>query len=285
MLLKTPGVTMPTSSTTAAKIDIMSEVAGSWICYSEKSDAMNESEWLACTDPTPMLEFLRTQRAASERKLRLFAVACCRRVLDWLGEKSRHSIDALERYLDGVSTAHELQLAAVGAYEDWIEDFGNHHPSNAAYCAVTFQNVTHHDVALGVAAEIAEAVRCEASISKGISLQGWPPPHVADPAVRQACIEAGDKAMTAERAAQCHLLREIFHGPRRAVYLRGHWRTATILNLASAIYNDRRFEEFPILADALMDAGCHDAEILGHSRQPGPHVRGCWVVDLLLGKA
>jgi hypothetical protein len=244
---------------------------------------MTEGEWLGCTDPTPMLEYLRTQHTASERKLRLFAAACCRRVWDWLGEKSRRAVEVLERYLDGVATAADLHLAAGGACEDWMEEFGTHHPSNAAYIAVILQNVPT-DVALGVAAEIAEAVRCEATISKGISLQGWPPPQVTDPAVRQACMEAGDRAMTAERVAQCHLLREVFHGPRRAVFLQSHWRTGTVLNLASGIYSERKYEELPILADALEDANCTNADILAHCRGPMPHVRGCWVLDAILAK-
>lgn len=62
------------------------------------------------------------------------------------------------------------------------------------------------------------------------------------------------------------------------------WNNATVPRLAEAIYTDRVFDRMPILADALEDAGCHDAEILAHCRGPGPHVQGCWVVDLLLGK-
>jgi hypothetical protein len=57
-----------------------------------------------------------------------------------------------------------------------------------------------------------------------------------------------------------------------------------VARLARGIYDDRAFDRLPILADALEDAGCHDTAILDHCRQPGPHVRGCWVVDLLLGK-
>jgi hypothetical protein len=62
------------------------------------------------------------------------------------------------------------------------------------------------------------------------------------------------------------------------------WNDGTVVTLAKAIYEDRAFDRLPILADALEDAGCTDADILAHCRQPGPHVRGCWVVDLLLGK-
>jgi hypothetical protein len=245
---------------------------------------MTEQESLACTEPTPMLEFLRTQRTASERKLRLFAAACCRRVWDWLGEKSRRAIEGLELHLDGVATAEKLRLAAAGAYEDWLEEFGTHHPSNAAYSAVTFQKVTSHEVACGVAAEIAEAVRCEASISKGISLQGWPPPQVANPAVRQVCIEAGNRAMTDEWVVQCNLLREIFHGPRSAIYFRSHWRTAIVLSLASGSYENKAFDSLPGIANALEEAGCDSPGILNHCRSEGPHILGCWVIDLVLGR-
>jgi hypothetical protein len=62
------------------------------------------------------------------------------------------------------------------------------------------------------------------------------------------------------------------------------WLTLTVRQLAQAIYDDRAFDRLPILADALEDAGCDNADILNHCRQPGEHVRGCWVVDLLLGK-
>jgi hypothetical protein len=62
------------------------------------------------------------------------------------------------------------------------------------------------------------------------------------------------------------------------------WNESTVTELAQAIYTDRAFDRLPILADALEEAGCTDAAILEHCRGPGPHVRGCWVVDLLLGK-
>ncbi|MBP3956863.1 hypothetical protein J8F10_16450 [Gemmata sp. G18] len=62
------------------------------------------------------------------------------------------------------------------------------------------------------------------------------------------------------------------------------WRTSTVLALASQMYESRDFSAMPILADALQDAGCDSTDVLDHCRGPGPHVRGCWVVDLVLGK-
>jgi hypothetical protein len=80
-----------------------------------------------------------------------------------------------------------------------------------------------------------------------------------------------------------NLLRDVFcfrHVPR----MKPHWQTSTATALAQAIYTDRAFDRLPILADALEDAGCDNADILNHCRQGGEHVRGCWVVDLILGK-
>jgi len=76
----------------------------------------------------------------------------------------------------------------------------------------------------------------------------------------------------------------IFGNPFRPVTLNPAWRTATVIALAEAIYADRAFDRLPILADALEEAGCTSAEVLNHCRQPGEHVRGCWAVDLVLGK-
>ena len=88
-----------------------------------------------------------------------------------------------------------------------------------------------------------------------------------------------------EMVVQGILLRDIFGNPFRPVALEPAWLTSTVLALASGIYEERAFDRLPILADALMDAGCDHADILDHCRGDGPHVRGCWVVDLILGKA
>jgi hypothetical protein len=91
-------------------------------------------------------------------------------------------------------------------------------------------------------------------------------------------------AAVGENAAQCRLLRDIFGNPFRPVTLDPSWLTPTVTALARHMYEGRDFSAMPILADALQDAGCDNADILGHCRGPGLHVRGCWVVDLVLGK-
>jgi hypothetical protein len=88
-----------------------------------------------------------------------------------------------------------------------------------------------------------------------------------------------------ENAARMALLRDIFGNPfRKRPRARKAWCTDTVLTLAGQMYEARDFSAMPILADALQDAGCDNTDMLDHCRGPGPHVRGCWVVDLLLGK-
>ena len=96
--------------------------------------------------------------------------------------------------------------------------------------------------------------------------------------------------MSGERLSMndfCRLVREVIGNPFRAVAINPRWLTwagGTVRRIAHDIYDAGRFEELPVLADALEDAGCADADLLGHLRSPGPHVRGCWAVDLVLGK-
>ncbi|WP_162670535.1 hypothetical protein [Gemmata massiliana] len=85
-------------------------------------------------------------------------------------------------------------------------------------------------------------------------------------------------------AEQVALVRDIFGNPFRPVAFSPSWLTDTVLTLASQMYESREFGAMPILADALQDAGCDSAEVFDHCRGDGPHVRGCWVVDLVLGK-
>ncbi|MCE9562515.1 MAG: hypothetical protein K8U57_10730 [Planctomycetes bacterium] len=94
--------------------------------------------------------------------------------------------------------------------------------------------------------------------------------------------KAGDGS---DRAFQARLIRCIFGNPFRPVAFDPQWLTSTVTHLAHGIYDDRAFDRMPILADALQDAGCENDDILNHCRDPkGIHARGCWVVDLILGK-
>jgi hypothetical protein len=92
------------------------------------------------------------------------------------------------------------------------------------------------------------------------------------------------KARPDDRATACAMIRDVVGNPFRSVAFDRSWRTSTAVALAEGIYAERAFDRLPILADALEDAGCGDPEVLSHCRGPGPHVRGCWVIDMLLGK-
>ncbi|MBN9119396.1 MAG: hypothetical protein J0I06_09595 [Planctomycetes bacterium] len=87
------------------------------------------------------------------------------------------------------------------------------------------------------------------------------------------------------RATQAALFREVFGNPFRPVAFDPQWRTSDVLLLARGIYEERAFDRMPILADALQDAGCDSDDILDHLRDANAtHVRGCWALDLVLGK-
>src|SRR5579862_8133963 len=88
----------------------------------------------------------------------------------------------------------------------------------------------------------------------------------------------------AEEAVQLKLVRDIFGNPFKPVTIAPAWLTSTVVSLAQAIYDERAFDRMPVLADALEESGCTSQEMLEHCRGGGEHVRGCWLVDLVLGK-
>jgi hypothetical protein len=94
----------------------------------------------------------------------------------------------------------------------------------------------------------------------------------------------GWSVRVATPTAQAQLLRCLVGNPFRTVAFSSEWRTDTVVLLVRTVSESRDFGAMPILADALQDAGCDSDEILSHCRGPGPHVRGCWVVDLVLGR-
>lgn len=111
----------------------------------------------------------------------------------------------------------------------------------------------------------------------------------ADAAAVAAAGAAEGPAWEAERRAKAVLLHELFGNPFRSLAADPAWLTADVVRLAQAAYDERQMPEgtldtarLAILADALLDAGSEDAELIAHCRQPGPHVRGCWALDAIL---
>jgi hypothetical protein len=220
---------------------------------------MTEAEWRLCADPDQMLRRLRGR--ASPRKLRLFAVACCRRTWHLLPYKrSRKAVETAERYADGAAEAKALACAREAA------------------AAVAGRSSARSHPAVGLAAE-------------AVAQAATPRAHDAGACARLAALALGlDDAVAwhAERAAQAVLLRDLFGAlPFRPVDVPAAWLVwngGTVRRLAQAVYRDRRFEALPVLADALEEAGCDAPDLLVHCRAPGSHVRGCWVLDLLTGR-
>lgn len=96
------------------------------------------------------------------------------------------------------------------------------------------------------------------------------------------CVVSSE--IRAKSREQSPILRDIFVNPFRPVTFDPSWRTVTTISLPTGIHAERAFDRLPILADALEDAGCDAAELLSHCRGVGPHVRGCWGIDMVLGK-
>jgi hypothetical protein len=243
---------------------------------------MTAAEWDACDDPTLMLRFLDDK--ASGRKVRLAACACVRRMWRLLADaRLRCAVEVTERFADGEATPEELDAARWDAARaDYDVGIGVGTPMPFA-----------EEMAAEWAARAALAVvRSDAELAEA-SWQSYAATAVAAEAGGAFAVdEAGGGAFAVadrgERKAQVALLRDVFGNPFRPIALDASWlawNDGAIGKLARSIYDERAFSGLPLLADALEDAGCTDADILTHCREQGEHVRGCWAVDLLIGKS
>jgi hypothetical protein len=291
---------------------------------------MTEIEWLTCEDPLRMLNWLtaRPQQAAatrkrnknhpSDRKLQLFACACCRRVWHLIVDaRSRRAVEVAEQHADGEAMDRQLEAARQGAREAASE----HRDGVAIICQKVAQGDDPGDIA-------------------------WAIGHMTAGVTQMRQDGTGTSFRPCSHAVQSDLLREIIGNPFRPVtLLREDWRpelpafardgwvsgypwlTTTVLSIAHRCYDDCDWDAMPILADALEEAGCQEEALLRHLRGwelcrdcmlPSPeeaeygggvywcpgcggtengnvhaywmplrcgHVRGCWSLDLLLGKS
>jgi hypothetical protein len=272
---------------------------------------LTEAEWRTCDDPAAMLAFLRDQM--SDRKQRLFACACVRSVAHLLPcDAARRAVETAERYADGLARTDELAEARRAAHLPLMRPSAHvvaaRAAANAALLRPKMAELTTLMVALSAASaaglEKAEGLedtagrrlqsawgRLLAVLPAELTPLAWQ--AMAVPAWRAVAADrvAFDAAQTegaaAERARQCDVLRDLIGNPFRPAAVDPHWLTwndRTVPRLARALYDEKDFDNLPVLADALEDAGCGDADLLRHCREPGRHVRGCWVLDLLLGK-
>jgi hypothetical protein len=224
---------------------------------------VTEQDWLTCTDPQPMLDFLRGK--ASDRKLRLFACACCRRVWHLLTEeRTRRAAEVAERFAEGSASDRER----IDAWDNALEvAYSNYNPDEdeprtdlAAFAVLEALDINVSTALGAVEASILalERTPSRAWPNEGIQMRGQVP--------------------------LCLILRDIIGNPFCPVSFDLARRTPNVTAVAQTIYEQRRFEDLPILADALEEAGCACEEILEHCRSGGEHVKGCWAVDLVLGK-
>jgi hypothetical protein len=281
---------------------------------------MTEQEWLTCTDPQKMLESLSGK--ASDRKLRLFAVASCRRLGNLLtDERSKRAVETAEMFADGLATDEDREAALKAAWNVkkeglllqeaqrenescgaeqikaeatlWAAEAGAWTVAEAA-----LQAANSSSLVLQGALELEAAYLMSRSTGMTTEAQAvamWEA-HLFggdEEKKKAACSWFSEKAAIArsdlqrrkhaaaekERCRQSDLLRDFFNLAGLGTAPRG-----LVVKLAQAIYDERRFEDLPTLADALEEDGCTDPTILSHCRGPGPHTRGCCVVDAILGK-
>lgn len=205
-----------------------------------------------------MREFLRGR--ASNRKARMYCAGCTRRVWDNLADdRSRAAVAVVETYADGAVGERERRRAYRGA-------------DKASRITHVLSDGTGVPGYGGLALAVAQTVRkpMDATRAQKVGLN----------AVRGF----DGQERPGLRSVQAGLVRDIFGNTFRPATIDPSWLTPTAVLLAQAIYEARAFDRLPILADSLEEAGCDSADVLNHCRGDGPHLRGCWVVDLVLGK-
>jgi hypothetical protein len=241
---------------------------------------MTEVEWLGCADPYPMLAHLKGR--VSERKLRLLACAC-----QWFDRRVRsvpradETIALAERYADGEVTC-DVGWAELGCPELGTEGWDPiwallglfwAQPFHAA--VVSLPTPDQDDAPqTGSRRHACDLVRCVFGTPfprRSVRKNRW----LARAALGLLSALGGHPTRPSEPTGD-----EVLPSP----ICSPGWLTDTVLALARQMYASREFSAMPILADALQDAGCEEEQILNHCRGPGPHVRGCWVVDSVLGK-
>ena len=252
-----------------------------------KSRPLSADQWAAAADPAALLRHLREHKrlfraTGHYRKLRLLGCAAARGVWPALPTDGfRAAVVKAEKHADTEIRRTALQAAAAATADrrpDTLIGFLIEPVQTVlSLIGLATPDWTRHQ-------EAENLVRAVAATTVGhrqavAALRA---------AARLAVAAAGDRwnegVFRRAEADQCDLVRDLFGDPFRPVAFDPRWRTAAALGLARAAHADGAFDRLPILADALEEAGCEDAVVLAHCRGGGPHARGCWVVDGLLGR-
>jgi hypothetical protein len=248
---------------------------------------MREKDWLASVDIHSSLRLVRgeavgflafvglrkqPQVRAGERRMRLFGCACCRRIERLIEDKRfLHGVEAVEQLADGRRQRNELESVFAAVEQVYQETCVPWNPSSYSFAAAAIRTLVEWQPEETEYGTIAPENRTVNMASVAVGLEDRLPP-----------ARMNNLAESQEHQAQCHLLRDIFGNPFRPVTLNPSWLTSTVVSLATGIYDEKAFDRMPILADALQDARCDNEDILNHCRQDGEHVKGCFVVDLIL---
>ncbi|MFO0797916.1 MAG: hypothetical protein U0804_10580 [Gemmataceae bacterium] len=260
---------------------------------------MTEPEWLTTTDVDAMLALLARRRKRlgfNSERFRTFAVGCARRMWPYLGEPLRELVKQLDCNPADVDQGvlrqgrviHETACVKYG--EDYTLASANVTTGLADYrCLIELSIQGPARLVAGFLALRWPRQAALAAARNGPLAAAMAEGYAALPVDRRIdrddflqVVQPRSRSAT-EFAAQAELLRCIFGNPFRPVAFDPSWRTEAVVGLARGIDEANDFAALPVLADALEDAGCADADLLAHCRRPGPHARGCHVVDHVLG--
>ncbi|HWE97158.1 MAG TPA: hypothetical protein VG269_24575 [Tepidisphaeraceae bacterium] len=230
---------------------------------------MTELEWRHAVEPQKMLKHL--TGSAGERKLRLFAAACCRSIW-YIIPKTPHqaALSVGERYADGIVDEQALEAA--------VKDVPKVHIGDNAEADPYHLDCWRCDA---VRSAIAPGKFGTASAGSVCELASQAAAMVASYAAGLNSLS--DIARRREQQRQAALLREIFANPFRPAAPNPNWLDDEGIALANAIYDERQFDRLPELAAKLEAAGCDRPEILAHFKNDRGHVSGCWALDLVRG--
>lgn len=245
--------------------------------------AISEEQWLRADDLHSMLRYL--NGSVSERKYRLTECAFVRRFWHLLTDpRSRRAVEVAEQFADGLVSKDELKAAYAEAEHAFEEVLTAHFPTHEVMRSFWGGGVSAAQHAASSAHDLPELFgKQPPERYRTLSSLVWIA-TAAYPIGTEAGGQDGYDAIRREHGAEAVLLHDLFGNPFRPVSPDGSWITPAVVRLARTIYYERRFDRMHELAEALERAGCANAEILDHCGRPRLHVRGCWVVDLLLGK-
>jgi hypothetical protein len=228
-------------------------------------DERRAREWMEARTPHPLFGHLdNLGRKPSPRKMRLFGIACCRRLPDLMADpECRRAVRLAERLVSGQASSEGVNRLRARLKQRYLSMTGGGGSSLMWYVGAAGNLLQDDDGYLK-----------EAPIYAGD----------ADLSRVWYCAAAASSWDSSEVQAQADLLREVLGNPFHLVPFDPGWQTAAVARLAQAIYDQEAFERMPLLAEELVKAGCRDERVLKHCRKTGAHVRGCWVLDALLGK-